>query len=405
MFIKYKINSAPLSKILLLTAFVCFCICPIYAQLNAGNLITKDTHYEIPLHHIEKEILLTAKLKGEEFTFLLDTGAPFFISDAIQKKFNFPVIYEVKLNDASGKEDKTVIVQIDTVSIGPFVFTNTWAVVLNMNNEAHQCHEFAGNFGSNLLQFLIVQFDLQKGKVLLSDNEKFIEKNTAPFSPAALSGQSDFTFPVRVSRNIADTILFDSGDGALYEITDEALQKIINKNANEIIRKGRGVTSMGSLGIPESTDQYTVKTQISFGNTTVNDGIANNTGAGQSRLGRYLLHYGALTLNYINKQYSFKQYVNPALPEKQDFGFQIITNGKKIIAGTVWEESEAEKAGMKSGDEIISVDEVMFAELPLCDIEPAYKRVSERKEIKIQFINNITGTKTITLAKQDIRKL
>ncbi|MDZ7650334.1 MAG: retropepsin-like aspartic protease [Cytophagales bacterium] len=245
------------------------------AQLPIGKLVSKNQVLEVPLNNIDNEILVNAKVRGEEFQFLLDTGAPFFISSAIQKKYDFPVLFKANLSDASGKKDETVVVSVDSIRVGPFLFTDVWAVVINMENETHQCHEFVGNFGSNLLSFLTVQFNLQKAKAILTDNKELLaHKPSVPFSPAKISTQCDFFFPITIAGNIIDTIQFDSGDGSLYEISEKALNQLIRFKPNAIVKKGIGITSLGSLGMPEPAKQYVIRTSITFNGTTHPKGIS-----------------------------------------------------------------------------------------------------------------------------------
>ncbi|MEQ1587595.1 MAG: retropepsin-like aspartic protease, partial [Cyclobacteriaceae bacterium] len=310
---------------------------PGYTQLPPGQLESKNKIMEISLIDPQKEILVKAKLKGEEFTFLLDTGAPFFISNAIQDRFNFPVLFKANLSDASGKKDETLIVSVDSLSLGPFIFTNVWAVVIKMDNETHQCHEFVGNFGSNLLNFLAVQFDLQKHKVFLTDNMNLLEHQPAAFQPASLSSQRDFYFPITIQGNIPDTIHFDSGDGSLYEISPRTLAKLTKVDSGSILKKGFGVTSMGSLGLPKHSNQYVIRSNISLANSTISNGIAHNTYAEKSRLGRYIFHYGRMTLDYINQRYAFEQYDKFTLSELSDFGFTVLVSNNRVLTGTVWE--------------------------------------------------------------------
>lgn len=374
-------------------------VTPGNAQLPQGKLESTNKLMEVPLTGAQKEILVKAELKGEEFTFLLDTGAPFFISNAIQAKHNFPVLFKANLSDASGKVDETIVVSVDSLNIGPFVFTNVWAVVINMDNETHQCHEFVGNFGSNLLNFLTVQFDLQNNKVTLADNLSLLGSKPVAFQPATLSAQRDFYFPITIHDRITDTIHFDSGDGSLYEISQRTVEKLLVHNPGSILAKGFGITSMGSLGLPEYSNQYIIKADLSFANSVISNGIANNTYAKKSRLGRYLFHYGKITLDYPNQRYAFEKYESPVPPEISDFGFTIITNNNRVFTGTVWEGSKAEKKGMYSGCEIIQMNEIKLSDLGSCEVERAVDQLKEESTITITYRDKNGKNKKIKVRK------
>jgi hypothetical protein len=372
---------------------------PGYSQLPEGQLISENNMMEVPLFDTQKEILVTAKLKGEAFTFLLDTGAPFFISHAIQDKYNFPVLFKANLSDASGKKDETIVVSVDSLAIGPFLFTNVWAVVINMANETHECHAFVGNFGSNLLNFLTVQFDLQKHKVFLTDNDRLLAHQPAAFHPATLSAQRDFYFPITLHDNIADTIHFDSGDGSLYEISPRVLEKLMQKDRGSILKKGFGLTSMGSLGLPEHSDQYIIQANLRFANSTIPNGIAHNTYAEKSRLGRSVFHYGRMTLDYRNQRYAFENYEKPMLPETSDFGFTVITNSNRVLTGTVWEGSEAARKGMYSGCEIVQMNEIKFSDLTGCEVEKAIGPLKNENTINLVYRQKDGKIKKIKVRK------
>lgn len=387
----------------LIIYFLAFALIPIvgFAQFPSGKLVTKNKYFELPLVNIEDEILVKANLRGEEFTFMLDTGAPLFISTELQKKFNFPVLFRADLKDASGKAGETIVVSIDSITIGPFSFKDVWAIVIDFGNDAHQCHKFVGNVGSNLLSFLTLQFDLQEGKVNITDNIKLLKhKPAVPYSQADLSGQSNFVFPITIAKNIIDTVLFDSGDGALYEISGRALNRLIEMDSSHILRRGFGATSMGSLGMPDQTNQYLVQTNVRINNSDIQNVIANNTSASQSRIGRFLFHYGVVTLDYVKRRYAFEKYKTPVLPLRDEFGFVPILDGHKLMAGNVWENTEAAKKGMVSGCEILAINEVRFSDLSLCDIMPTLKKMRHNEErIKLIFLDKSGAEKMIELTK------
>jgi Aspartyl protease len=369
-----------------------------FSQLNVGKLITKSKYLELPLRNVQKEILLSATLKGKTYTFLLDTGAPFFISDSLQKVHKFPIVHRATIVDATGKEAESIIVKVDTLKVGPFVFTDLLALVLNMSNSTHQCDAFVGNFGSNLLRFLMVKFDAQKKKVILTDNPKlFKEKIIAPFSPATLNEQSDFLFPISINNSIIDTIQFDSGDGKLYQVSPIPIQKLTENHAKQLIAQGFGVTGVGSAGIPQSAWQVKFMSSLSFNGVVIDKAVLKNTTNSRSRVGRYLFNYGVLMLDYINKRYAFEKYSQPSLPQENNFGFVVYTNNNKVIAGTIWEGSEAEKKGMKSGFEILAIDGVTFSQLPLCEVEQVAKQYRPKNSIEVEYLDEKGAAKKITL--------
>jgi hypothetical protein len=370
-----------------------------YGQLPKGELNSRGVRMEVPLHSTEKEILVNAKLKGDTVTFLLDTGAPFFISSAIQQTYNFPVLFKANLSDASGKKNETIVVAVDSLTIGPFSFTDVWAVVINMDNEAHGCHKFVGNFGSNLLNFLIVQFDFEKRAVFLAEDISLLDHQPSTFQPATLNMQRDFQFPISVQDRIIDTVQFDSGDGSLLEISKRALTKLLQKDSGIVVKKGFGITGIGSLGIPEPSTQYVIKANLSFAKSTIRDAICNNTYAEKSRIGRGVFDYGRLTLDYPNHRYSFEAYTRPMHSDRSDFGFTLLTNGNHVYTGTVWEGSEAMRRGLYSGCEIIQINEIQINDLIPCGIEEVLSQSRNKNMIQLVFLDKLGKPRQINVKK------
>jgi hypothetical protein len=357
------------------------------AQLKEGKLLEADKLFEIPYTQSDQPILLDATIRGSTHRFILDTGAPTFISDSLQKIYNFPVVMEANLEDATAKKGKTIIVSIDTLRVGPFTFTDINALVLDFKNSPIGCESFIGNFGSNALRFLVIRFDIQSQKITLAGNHKLLgDKKEAKYFRATFSAQSDIYFDVTVNEKFKDQIHFDSGDAAFYQMARTQVSKFEKQFPKDVFQKGFGVTSMGLLGIPASGNQSKLRpSSIKFGNISLSKGIITTTERDESRLGRYLFNYGTLTIDYPRKKYSFELYESPVLPPLFDFGFTPVMDSAKVYAGTVWENSEAESNGMKSGDEIVSMNGIRFDQLQRCEIAKTI-RIETKKGLAMEVV-------------------
>lgn len=104
-----------------------------------------------------------------------------------------------------------------------------------------------------------------------------------------------------------------------------------------------------------------------------------------SRIGRDLLNYGTLTIDYINRKYYFDAYSKRLKPARTNFGFTILTEPGKVTAGVVWENTPAQKNGMTSGVEIISINRKKFKHLNVCDIDTMLAEDFLENKIRIVF--------------------
>ena len=375
------------------------------AQMNQGKLLTKNNYLEIPFTETIKEIHTKATLKDDEYDFMLDTGAPTFISSELQEKYHFPSVYKGKTEDATGNKVKTEVVIIDTIKFGKFIFTDIPAVVIDMKVSPIECLNLPANIGSNILRQLYVQFDIADHYVALTDNKTLFKKPAPITLPMHFNVQSDVYFPVKLNNNIIDTIHFDSGDGQFYSCSKRTMDKYIAAYPDQIIRSGYGTIFMGIGGAGESFPQYVVKPQcIKVDNSLISGAALTIAGNDRSRMGRDLLNYGTLQLNYPDSSYAFEGYSSPLVTPHFDFGFHAVMDEDDIIVGCVWKNTLAEQQGLQVGDKLLKVDDLDFTKATKCEVENATRNINhvEKNTITITFRHKKQKPQTITLEKKNL---
>jgi len=372
-------------------------------QINEGKLITKDGYLEIPFTETRKEFHADATLKDDKYSFMLDSGAPAFISREIQDKYKFPLIFKMKVKDSGGETVYTEVVKLDTIKFGPFIFTDIPAIVVEMKNSPLECLHIAGNIGSNMFRYLILQFDKNENRIAFTDNEKLLKKHMITSRPMKLDHQSDVFFPVKIDNNITDTVHFDTGDGAFYNISKRTAGTYSAAFPGDVIRNGFGVTSIGIGGVGESFQQYIMKPKtIGIASETFSGGNISIAGNDKSRIGRDLLNYGILQLNYPDSAFSFQQYAPSWKAGNFDYGFKIVPDNDKMYVGCVWKSTSAEMKGLAEGDLVLKVNNTDFSLLSKCDVDEAIRKelLSNTDSITVTFQHKKHKPKTITLEKR-----
>lgn len=218
-----------------------------------------------------------------------------------------------------------------------------------------------------------------------------------------INGQSDVFFPVTLNDNIIDTIHYDSGDAQLYNISKRTMNKYISTYPHHVIRSGYGTMFMGMGGAGNPFPQYIVRPEsIQVGSTTINTGTISIAGNDKSRMGRRMLDYGLLQLNYPDSSYSFTPYPATKISTRFDFGFQSVMNGDEVTIGCVWKNTAAEKQGLHSGDRIIKVDDMDFTTMTKCEAVDAIRRVSkiEKSTVNLTFRHKKQKPQTITVERK-----
>ncbi len=375
------------------------------AQINQGKLLSKNSYFEIPFTETTKEIHTKVTIRGDEYDFMLDTGAPAFISSGMQKKYKFPLLHKGKTQDASGNIVKTEIVLIDTIRFGPFILSGIPAIVIDMTESPLECLNLPGNIGSNILRHLYVQFDLAEHHVAFTDDKKLLKKHTTTSHSMVLSGQSDVYFTVTINGDIIDTIHYDSGDAQLYNISKRTMDKYIAAYPQHIIRRGYGTMFMGMGGAGDPFPQYIVRPpSIKAGSATIQNGTISIAGNNRSRMGRRMLDYGLLQLNYPDSSYAFEPYAAPAISPRFDFGFQPVLDKDEVTIGCVWKNTAAEKLGVQPDDRILKVDDIDFTTMKKCEAVDAIRSVNKIKKdtVQLTFRHKKQKPQTITVERKTL---
>lgn len=369
-------------------------------EMNQGEMVSKNVFHEIFFDNSKAGIVQFIQFKGKSCKFILDTGAPLAISKELQKSNKFPIIQTVSVKDANNNSDSINIVLVDTIQIGEMLFKNIPAVVIDFKNSPIGCQHIDGIIGSNIARFLIVQFDLRSNKVIFTDqSNKIINTSTSEKFPIHLDEQSNSFFTVNFNDKFVDTVHFDSGMGKLYDINVNKIKQLLSIIANkeDAVFRGYGISGQGILGNAKEEMVYLINTNFKLGSNQIENAQIGTTQAA-SRIGRELLNYGTLTIDYINKQYSFKKYPQRLNNYRPNFGFEIIIEESKVIVSVVWENTKAQKVGLVSGTEILSINGKTFQNKNSCEIEKELLQEFSKSELEIVYLENDLK-RNITLSK------
>ncbi|OYQ38559.1 hypothetical protein CHU92_04875 [Flavobacterium cyanobacteriorum] len=181
------------------------------------------------------------------------------------------------------------------------------------------------------------------------------------------------------------TVIFDSGDDSFFTFSQHHFDQVVNEVQEkqkqlqepvtgslqlfDVIFTSKGSFSFSLNGNADHATyyQYRIK-NLTFGQTAFENIIATTTSDNRSRVGFGLLQYGRLILDYRNKKYYFLPYDSMAcfnVNHKAE-RFNATYENNKFRVGIVWD--EALQGIMKVGDEILSINEVDFSSLSMCEV-------------------------------------
>jgi hypothetical protein len=291
-------------KITLLHIAILFSAVSCVAQnMNFGEMINSNFLYQISYSNSKKGIHEKVKLRNGEHTFIFDTGAPLCISKEIQKQNNYRVIERVQVHDSNNQTDSTEIVLVDTISFGGIYFTNIPALVLDFKNSPIKNENVQGLLGSNVVRFLTVEFDLKNGLIKFTDKLENMNVKGVEFR---IDNQSNAWLPIFINQLQSDTANFDTGMEGLFHMNINVAKKLHPSFSK--LKKKKKKPDHGMFGSGNSQEQIKIKAK-SFIVAGVDIGkVRFNTTPAKSRIGRELLKYGVLTIDYPNNQLFFQPY-------------------------------------------------------------------------------------------------
>jgi hypothetical protein len=386
-------------KITFLIVFISqFCIAQ-NVNFDIGEIKIKNYIEVINFEFVNEKIFIPITINSKVYRFMLDTGAPNMISKTVLNELNLSKKDSLNLTDANGQVQKLSSVVIPKINIGNLLFENQFAMVFDIeNHNVLSCLNFDGIIGSNLFKNSILKIGFDKQQLTITDQIKILNLKTKPSKLKLVNTQKspyvELNFKGLNGKKASDYVLFDTGMPNLYDMSIRAYKIFNEKNVFKSIGSSKGISSTGFFGEGEETDQYLVHiddamlNKFHFNNFNISTTRDNN-----SRIGLEFLKYGDVILDFKNEKFYFESNKSVDLENIIPKYEPSILDNKFVIA-LVWDENL--KQIINSNDEIISIDDIIFKELSICEIlklkkewknKPSYLLKIKNKEGQISEIN------------------
>ena len=126
---------------------------------NSGEAIIRNDLEIIDLKIVNNLPMCQVTINGNEYWFLVDTGAAMVISKEILKDLNLKTLHSATVRDSQKNKATQDFCILPEIKIGNMIFKNIAAVAMTIDNQELKCFGFDGIVGSNLLAKLSWQFD------------------------------------------------------------------------------------------------------------------------------------------------------------------------------------------------------------------------------------------------------
>jgi Aspartyl protease len=373
-------------------------------EFRNGNTVQKDFYDSIPFEYIKNKIIITVKVSGINKRFIFDTGAVLTLSEEMQEIMQYAKIGSVVVNDVNGKTSDAKIVRVKALQIGSISFLDFASVVMDLKNSYPiNCLACDGIIGSNVFKDCIVSIDLGRKLLIVTDNLQKLAVQKAWQSPVSLNAIGKPYIQMNIGNGINFDGLFDSGSDKLMSISDKIFDRAVKKGAASILNEGFGVTSTGINGIAASEKKNrTLIKQVIFGEAAINNAITIESEKTNNAIGIQLAEYGNITLDYINKVFYFVPF-KPVQEYKyqKTIGIKDIPDKNFYAIGIVWSNTQAEKLGLKTGFQILKINDQDFSvKSPTHDCLFALTDFCKNPAITLTYKDDKETIKTVELTEQ-----
>ncbi len=324
--------------------------------INTVSADNKDFYFEMPFEYRNNQIIINVTIGNQNYDYIFDTGGYNDITDEIQKKNNFPVLTSQIVGSSNGIKSKINVVKVDSLKIGLLVFYNIATLQMNFDSSPTiKCTISGALIGASLIKNYIWQIDFSRKKIIVSDQLskiRFLDNTIKipvsfnsrlmPFIEAKLDGKTE-------------KFMFDLGSATQFSLTEKtALKYISTKQVIEV----NGIRSEGGNGTLVQTANIFKADSIEIAAIKFKDKpfLYSKTGI-ENLIGNPIIKNFIVTLNFKEDEL----YLSP-IPETtledgwNSFGFGAEYKNDKVLVTSLFKGLSADKAGLKIGDEIISVN-------------------------------------------------
>ncbi|WP_345989991.1 aspartyl protease family protein [Chryseobacterium sp. Chry.R1] len=326
-------------------------------QINAqkgifrNGIVYPKTYNENISFDIESQLIFVyVNIEGKKYKFLVDTGAPTTISNNV--KGNFQLIVRQDITDASGNVEKVDYVSVPKLSLGNLMYKNFAAMRADIG--LFKTLGIDGILGANLICKSVWDFNITNNAITVSDK---IYENIKDFRKIKTKILDSGTPTLSMSYFNAEKeekVYFDTGYNGFFYLSYSVFERLLSKNLVKKYIEGSGFISESAFG-SSSGKTYLLPLQMRIGEVNIDPFLAGVDYDEESNLGSvWLLGYRTIL---SKRNMYFKKYKNVDVQKTLiTKGIHIKRNKSGLIVSFVWENSFAQKNGVKPGDKILSIN-------------------------------------------------
>ncbi len=383
------------------------CIVNKYNKINKAveqsQVSPRHFKQEIALDESKNNLVIKVKIQGKTYNFLLDSGYDYCVLDTelaamlqVKQRLNIPIF------DNNNQKITHSYVELEKVDIGNLNFSKVIFAVDNMNcRSCYPCQRLDGVIGTNLMAKAIWQIDYLNQKAIIASHQDSLpllkNKKTVNFHTYYGYGMGRPMVALRAYNNyLCDAVIGTSYCGGIW-LHHSLIKRIAQASKSCQVYHLRDA----ALGNQQDTAKIFLLPKLNIGNIfDINNSIVNSYKYEYSVIGYNFLKNYTLVFDWQKQQIAFSE---TSELDFETFGYYIKYANDKVIVSSIFQQSPAEKAGLRLSDHVVKINDQDLTNLTLegyCNLKNPYLSnevhlTVKRGEQLIDFIIPKTDERTL----------
>lgn len=343
---------------------------------------TPAFYVEVPYTTINGKIIIEAWAEGVPGKFIFDTGAPTYITYSLARRLSLESTNTQNILDAHNQSMTLEKTQLKRLSMGmPGI--NIEEIPVTIMPEGHLIEQFGvdGMIGCELFPGAVVRIDSRQKKIIITDNISLFHINLRNRLPLLhVQGQIPF-IELNVGVGVIETVMFDSGSGAFYEMISATASEALRENAAALLSKGYGSSGIGMAGAASAGEHNLIRLfELRVSTGRFQNIVTESMDAPYSRLGSQLLDYGTVTIDYASSAFYFEPFESaPQDLYKKRWNVDFTMANGHVVIACVWGDL-VEK--ISPGDRVLKIDGEPVGEVNVSDaLQSSIVKIKNEKAI------------------------
>jgi len=324
---------------------------------NSYEVITKDVEYTDSLRYAKSgHIIIDVYINDlkKSYPFILDNGASTIIFDNLLEEIDFSIVAYSPTRDASKSISFKPIYRLNKIKLESGIIVENIAAK-NFNSDFFNCNKNVyGVIGRDIMKYFVWQFDFTNNSYTVKSDTNIVlnNKNAINIPLNKFSRTKDY-IELLINNN-KKKLLVDLGSTSSikYELNSDSIEYYFKHTNKKII----GDNGYGLNGKAKNRDNYV----ILFNEVKINNNIFNKVEGSVSNRTANII--GLKFLKNFKTTFDFPR--NSLTLEPNDslvfrtghFGYSPEMKENKMFIQVIIKNSQADKLGLKVGDEIIKIN-------------------------------------------------